>query len=126
MDAIKRGDREISVVVDEKIYSRGALLRTCYWFTDRCYIFISPSDENRLEVHLRLKPGGSELETIAGEFGNALLDFELRAQLDKETATVRELIIAKAFADTNVLEDRPVGDDQDPVERQKTSKTLDR
>jgi His-Xaa-Ser system protein HxsD len=122
MDAIKHGDGEISVVVDEKIYSRGALLRTCYWFTDRCYIFISASDENRLKVHLRLKPGDSDLETIAGEFGNALLDFELRAELGKETATVRELIIAKAFADSNILEDSPVGDDRDPVERQRASK----
>jgi His-Xaa-Ser system protein HxsD len=117
MDALVRGDGEIVLGVDEKIYSRAALLRTCYWFTDRCYIFISRDGEERFAVHLRLKqPHTSVLDDIAGEFTNALLDFELRAQLERETATIRELIVAKAFAEGNLLDDAPVGDDRDPVE----------
>src|SRR5438128_1344832 len=114
MDAIIRGDGEIILAVDGKIYGRGALLRSCYWFTDRCYIFISRNGEDEFLVHLRLKqPSACSLEEIAGEFTNSLLDFELRAQLDKETATLRELIVAKAFAEGNLLDDPPVGDDQD-------------
>ena len=30
---------------------------------------------------------------------------------------MRELIVAKAFAEGDVLEDPPVGDDRDPVEQ---------
>jgi len=117
MEAIIRGDGEITLVVDDAIYSRSALLRACYWFTDRCYIFISRESNGRFAVNFRLKqPDSSGLEDIAGEFTNALLDFQLRADIDRETATVRELIVAKAFAEGNLLEDPPVGNDRDPVE----------
>jgi hypothetical protein len=54
--------------------------------------------------------------TIRGEFGNALLDQQLRLDIERETRTLRELIVAKAFAASGVLEDPPVGDDRDPVE----------
>jgi hypothetical protein len=52
-----------------------------------------------------------------GEFENALLDHQLRFEIARETATLRELIVAKAFAEGDVLEDPPVGDDSDPVEQ---------
>lgn len=116
MIPIIRRDGELTFLVDDSIYSRIALLKTCYWFTDRAFVFVYRHDEQRLGVVLRLKHPGPELETIAGEFGNSLLDHQLRAEIDKETATVRELIVAKAFADTDALDDAPVGDDRDPVE----------
>jgi|SRR5579885_570529 len=117
MDAIVRGNGEISLAVDENIYSRSTVLRACYWFTDRCYIFISRESDSRFAVNFRLKqPDRAKLEDLVGEFTNALLDFQLRADIGCETASVRELIVAKAFAEGNLLEDPPVGDDRDPVE----------
>jgi His-Xaa-Ser system protein HxsD len=47
---------------------------------------------------------------VAGEFANALLDQQLRLDVERETRTLRELIVAKAFAESGVFEDRPVGD----------------
>jgi His-Xaa-Ser system protein HxsD len=113
---IIRRDGELTFLVEDSIYSRIALLKTCYWFTDRAFVFVYRYDERHLGVILRLKHPGPELETIAGEFGNSLLDHQLRTEIERETATVRELIIAKAFADTDALDDVPVGDDRDPVE----------
>jgi His-Xaa-Ser system protein HxsD len=92
------------------------LLKTCYWLTDRCYLFIYRHDERQLAVNLKSKPGNESLDSIVGEFQNSLLDHQLRSEIDRETATLRELIVAKAFAEGNVLEDTPVGDDRDPVE----------
>lgn len=63
------------------------------------------------------KPGNGGLDSIVGEFENALLDHQLRFEIASETATLRELIVAKAFAEGNALEDPPVGDDRDPVEQ---------
>lgn len=117
MEPIVRRDSEVTLLVDEAIYSRIALLKTCYWFTDRCYIFIYRHDERHLAVRMALKSGSLGLEAIAGEFENALLDHQLRFEIGRETATIRELIVAKAFAEGNVLEDPPIGDDRDPVER---------
>jgi His-Xaa-Ser system protein HxsD len=106
----------LRLLVDETIYSREAVLRACYWFTDRCYLFISREAPGRLEVTVRAKPGGPALEAVAGEFSNALLDQQVRLDIERETRVVRELIVAKAFAESGVLEDPPVGDDRDPVE----------
>jgi His-Xaa-Ser system protein HxsD len=116
VEPIIRSDSEITLLVDETIYARIALLKTCYWFTNRCYIFIYRQDEHHLAVRLASK-GSIGLEAIAGEFKNALLDHQLRYEITNETATLRELIVAKAFAEGNALEDPPIGDDRDPVER---------
>jgi len=117
VEPIVRSDSEIILLVDETIYARIALLKTCYWFTNRCYIFIYRHDDQHLAVRLASKASTSNLDAIAGEFENALLDHQLRFEISNETATLRELIVAKAFADGNVLEDPPVGDDKDPVEK---------
>jgi His-Xaa-Ser system protein HxsD len=117
VESIVRSESDITLLVDETIYSRSALLKTCYWFTNRCYVFISRHDKQHLAVRLASKPSSSALDAIAGEFENALLDHQLRFEIAKETATLRELIVAKAFAEGNALEDLPVGDDRDPVEQ---------
>jgi His-Xaa-Ser system protein HxsD len=117
VEPILRSDAEITLLVDETIYSRLALLKTCYWFTNRCYVFIYRHDEQHLAVRLARKSSSIGLDAIAGEFENALLDHQLRFEIATETGTLRELIVAKAFAEGNVLEDPPVGDDKDPVEQ---------
>lgn len=106
----------MNLVVDESIYSREALLRTCYWFTDRCYLFVSRSAPNQFSVHIRAKAGGPALGSISGEFENALIDQQVRKDIERNTARIRELIVAKAFAEGQDLDDPPVGDDRDPVE----------
>jgi hypothetical protein len=68
-------------------------------------------------VRLAGKLGKDSLDRIVGEFENALLDHQLRFEIARETTTIRELIVAKAFAEGNALEDHPVGDDRDPVEQ---------
>jgi His-Xaa-Ser system protein HxsD len=120
VEPIVRTESEITFLVDETIYGRIAVLKTCYWFTNRCYIFVYRHDEQHLAVRLASKPGNGGFDSIVGEFENALLDHQLRFEIANETATLRELIVAKAFAEGNVLEDPPVGDDRDPVEQAKS------
>ena len=114
-------DEEVlTLLVDESIYSRETLLRTCYWFTDRCYLFVSRSGPNLFSVRIRVKARASDLGTISGEFENALIDQQVRQDIEGETARLRELIVAKAFAEGEGLDDAPVGDDRDPVEMAKS------
>ena len=46
----------VTLLVDESVYSRETLLRTCYWFTDRCYLFVSRAELRRI---FRPYPGKS-------------------------------------------------------------------
>lgn len=104
------------LLVDESVYSREALLRTCYWFTDRCYLFVSRSGPNVFSVRIRAKAKATDLGTISGEFENALVDQQVRQDIESETSRLRELIVAKAFAEGQGLDDAPGGDVRDPVE----------
>lgn len=113
-------DGALFFLIDETIYSREAVLRACYWFTDRSYLFISRPSSGHLTVTVRAKPGGPALEVVAGDFGNALLDQQVRIDIERETRALRELIVAKAFAASGALEDPPVGDDRDPVELERS------
>jgi His-Xaa-Ser system protein HxsD len=116
LQPISRTEDEVRLLVDETVYSREAVLRACYWFTDRAYLFVSRSGPERLLVSIRAKAGGAYVDTMAGDFANALIDQQVRQEIERETSRVRELIVAKAFAEGNLLDDPPVGDDRDPVE----------
>jgi His-Xaa-Ser system protein HxsD len=110
----------LTLLVDESVYSREALLRTCYWFTDRCYLFVSRSGPNIFSVRIRAKAKAVDLGTISGEFENALIDQQVRQDIEGETSRLRELIVAKAFAEGQGLDDAPIGDARDPVEMAKS------
>ena len=118
-------ESEARVCLDSSFYSREAVLRACYWYTDVAYIQVPESDPGKLTVSIKLKhqtpsldnPKPTNLEQLVGEFCNSVLDFELRRQIEKETAPVRQLILAKAFSESGVLEDSPPGSVEDPVEK---------
>jgi His-Xaa-Ser system protein HxsD len=124
-------DSEFSATVrlDPRIYSKEAILRACYWYSNVAYIHAPDSPEGRLVVHVRLKqvvptlenPKPIAIEDLVGEFCNSLLDFELRRQVEAETGHIRELILAKAFSESGVLEDQPPGTVGDPIENDKPS-----
>ena len=118
-----------SLTVDERVYSIEALLRTAYWFTDRAYIFISKPSEHTLQVNIRAKAPTLEspiqqlASELAGEFGNALLDNQLRESVEARTGKIRELLVMKALAEAAAPEEPP-GSPNDPVaERQQTKLT---
>jgi His-Xaa-Ser system protein HxsD len=124
-------DSEFSAIIrlDPRIYSREAVLRTCYWYTNIAHIHAPESPDDKLTIYIKLKqrvatlgnPKPISIEEFVGEFCNSLLDFELRRQVEAETAAVRQLILAKAFSESGVLEDEPPGTIDDPVERDKPS-----
>ena len=118
-----------SIPIDEEIYTRDAVLRTCYWFTDRCFVFISRPQQGFLLVSLRVKdavptldnPRPISIEIVAGEFQNALLDQQLRIDIELQTRVVRELIVAKAFSEAGALDDPIPGEVRDPVDLESTT-----
>jgi len=127
-------DSEFSATVrlDPRIYTKEAILKASYWHTNTAYIVLPESLDHRLIVKIKLKQNGPTLEnpkptTIAefvDDFCNSLLDFELRCQVEAETAPVRQLILAKAFSESGILEDEPPGTVADPVDNNNKSSSL--
>jgi len=116
-------EHEATIRLDGRIYSREAVLRTCHAFTDVLYVHVPESADSNLTIQLRLKitrpslehPNPTRIEDAVGEFCNSLLEFELRRQVEQETASVRQLLIAKAFSESGILEEDPPGAISDPV-----------
>src|SRR5713226_2943443 len=73
-----------TILVDETIHSREAVLRACYWFTDRCHLFVSRTQPGVLSVRITAKPG-AKWDSMVGDFENALLDAQLRREISQET-----------------------------------------
>jgi His-Xaa-Ser system protein HxsD len=119
-------DSEFSATLrlDPRIYSREAILRACYWCTSVAHVVCPESSDNSIVVRVQLKqttptldnPRLNKIEEFLGEFCNSLLDFELRRQVEAETSSIRQLVLAKAFSESGVLEDDPPGTVADPVE----------
>jgi His-Xaa-Ser system protein HxsD len=108
----------ISVVVDSAIVGSDALLKTCYWFSRDFHHEINRLGDHSVQVHLLPKKSATA-ETIAQakeDFLNTAIDFELRSRVEAKTSKIRELILAKAFSESGVLEDQPVGVFADSVE----------
>jgi His-Xaa-Ser system protein HxsD len=111
-----------TIYVDKAIYSTSAVLRASYWFSKDLYFHLE-EEKQQLRVNVGLRSPKATLEQplpkkiddwLPGIF-NALVDAQLRVEIQAETAGIRELIIAKAFAEAGVLEDSPPGTFEDPV-----------
>jgi His-Xaa-Ser system protein HxsD len=110
------------LTVDKTIYSKAAVLRTCYWLEKEVVCNISETlNEWAVKLSLRNpaptldKPKVRPIDDWIPEFHSALIDSQLRVEIQTETAAIRELVLAKAFAKSGVLEDPPPGSFADPV-----------
>jgi His-Xaa-Ser system protein HxsD len=110
-----RQDGCVALEVDREVYSKDAILRAAYKFTDRCYLFIQThySRDDRWVVVIRPKSDEISADDLAGDFANELIDQGLRERLEQQFGDVRTLIVAQAFSEGNLLDkDRAEGDYQ--------------
>jgi len=95
-----------SLVVDLSIFPEEVVLKACYAFTGRAYLQVSRLSESQVRVEVRPQAGHVLPAALAGEFGNELIDQRIRADLARETAQIREIIVAQAFAEANLDPDQ--------------------
>jgi His-Xaa-Ser system protein HxsD len=88
----------VKVPVSLKSFSREVIYRTCYSFTDKAYLWLEPGDGEEIIVALTPKRAGEYIETLSGDFGNALIDYALRHQVSQETRNVRDALIRSALS----------------------------
>lgn len=115
----REGD-SVVFLIDGTMYSLGAVHRAAHWYTDRAFVVVGHAGNNVFSVRMTPKVPALRLDEIIGEFGNSLLDAQLRLEIANETARIRELIVAKAFAEGDLLDDQPTGDWRDPVDVKKS------
>ncbi|MGH7486808.1 MAG: His-Xaa-Ser system protein HxsD, partial [Thermoanaerobaculia bacterium] len=90
--------------VDLAIYPLDVVLRACHTFTARCYVFPHVAEHGTVKVTFAPRIESETIRSVAGEFTNALLDYRLRASIADETRSIRELIVAQAFCEADLLD----------------------
>jgi len=96
---ITKKKNELVVSLNPEIYPLEAVYGACYVFIDRAYLFLDGNPEKEIKVFLKGKEelNQKELEKLAGEFKNELLNYTLRLTIAKNTKKIRETIVEKAL-----------------------------
>lgn len=94
--------RRVSFTLDESIYPIDAIYGASYLFVDRCFIFLHRPSDRMVEVRLKPQsaPADGELEALAGQFANELLNQVMRMRISESTSRIREYYMARAFFST--------------------------
>jgi len=102
-------DKTIEFTINTKIYSLTAIYQTAYFFLDKVYIFLDGEPAKEIKVIMKPKSASADgstnltmtasadLEKIAGEFYNELLNQILREKVNQTNSKIREYIVAQAL-----------------------------
>jgi|JI10StandDraft_1071094.scaffolds.fasta_scaffold326735_3 His-Xaa-Ser system protein HxsD len=102
--------------LDAQVFSREGIFKCFYWYSN-AYLIELTREENCFKVIIRSKSetGLTEPEYLYKKIKQDLLDFQLREIITIQTANVRDLLIAKAFAN-GALDQEVNGDFGDPIQ----------
>ncbi len=98
------GDNDVSFEINTEVYPVRVILGACYIFIDKAYIYLDEAAGSRFRVFMRSKHDKVSTKQIAGEFLNELLNQRLQQEIDRETGRIRELLVAQAFSDFQLLQ----------------------
>ncbi len=106
----KLNGKILVLLLHNEFYEKEAIRLASYRFTDRCTVLIRPADKWEIEVLFEPKSGPDfDLEMVAREFCNEVLDQQVRLDLERRYGNVRELIVKQAFAPVKDMEEETVG-----------------
>lgn len=95
---ISVNDTELILQVDKGIYNIDVLHKCFYWYGADFDVSISELNERLYQISLLSKNDVIDFKDTISKVKRDLVDFKLRDIVTKETRTVRDLIVAKAFA----------------------------
>jgi len=120
-DPSQSAEQFTTVQLDRGLFSEEAVLKACYWFSKEYSCEITRTTERSLEVTLKPRQAlmAEALESTRDAFVGTVMDFALREKIEAKTSGIRDLLLAKAFSESGVLEDGPLGTFGDKIEEEK-------
>ncbi len=85
----------------KELYSKIALMKAAYCFTDTCYIHLDADDTY---YYVDVEPKSKEAPVNEKQFVNEMLAQSVRHMVYQQTKNIRELMLARAMATTVVGE----------------------
>jgi His-Xaa-Ser system protein HxsD len=91
-----------AIEVDESVFSLDVVTKAVYWLSGRYTIDLRREPARNAIVvrvaHSDRPLSGEEQRDVESRLRRDLVDFRTRAIVDQETRTLRDLLVAKAFA----------------------------
>ncbi len=100
-----------TLTFDPAVYRLAAIKKAAYKFGDRCNVEITTQLSSGTAVRLTPRTCDLNLDLIASDFHNEVLDQDLREAIAEETASIRSLLLAQAFSATSLVD--PIGETAD-------------
>jgi His-Xaa-Ser system protein HxsD len=92
------------VCFDMSAYTADAIQRAAYRLSDRLSIDLIV-DASVFRCHVHVSTPDDQVETTLADFRNEVLDQVLRERIRRETEGVRNVILALAFSNTDLVDD---------------------
>lgn len=104
IDLIQLENGAFSLTVDTTIYDDWVIEKVLYWLSSEFII----SRKNNLKTHsqtITLEPKSScniySITALKKRLSDDFIDYKNRKTINKETSTIRDLLFAKAFANSD-------------------------
>lgn len=94
----------------KELYSKIALIKAAYNFTDRAYVHLD-ADDTHFYVTIETKDPGDEVSEQ--EFINEILTQSVRHEVYQQTKNIRELLLARAMATSVIVDETLVDEDEE-------------
>ena len=91
----------------KELYSKIALIKAAYNFTDKAYIHLDADDNY---YYATIEPKNSGCTVSENEFINEMLTQSVRHEVYQQTKNIRELILARAMATSVIVEEDMIDD----------------
>ena len=100
--------------ISNLLYNTAILHKCFYWYSDKFSIDITYQSEDFL-ISITNFPNNLEFDIVLSSIKKDLIDFKTRDIIANETANIRALLVAKAFAHEDEFDEMPPGSLEDPV-----------
>lgn len=118
-------DNQIFLALNQKVYTKDSILKTCYIFIDRLYIYLDNPKKNEILVSLKGKKNltQEELTALKGDFLNELLNVIVRKEISSKNQKILEYIVGGAI--TVALEKSGVVREQEDPQMKKIEEEVE-
>lgn len=101
---------KVRILYSKELYSKEALLKAAYHFTDNYYIYLGVED-NSFFVDFSTKDDSSiDSDALQNQFKNEILAQVIHQSISTETSDLRKLLVARALSSTMVDEEENIPD----------------
>ena len=103
------------ILYSKELYSKEALLKAAYHFTDNYYIYVGVEDDSFFVDFSTKDESLIDSDKLQNQFKNEILAQVIHQSISNETSDLRKLLVARALSSTMVDEEDPVDNEPETM-----------